>query len=364
MAGLIGRPIEDLDTPALLLDWPACQRNLRKMADFFRDRPAQLRPHFKNHKCPELARRQLEAGSAVGITFAKLSEADALVACFPTDVLIANQVVGPQKMTGLIELAEQVPCVRVAVDSMEQVKPIAQAARSASATIGVLVEIDIGMGRCGLPPGPPAMELVKQIQDLKGIRFDGLQAYEGHLVDTPDVQERQRRTLEAMKLAVETRRLIEAAGIPVRVVSGGSTSTYSITGTIEGIDEIQAGTYATMDWMYRRLTPEFELALSVLATVISRPRPDTAVLDVGLKGLGHEFGPPKPKAMIDSMDVRCSLAEEHCIVRGPVDWRVGQKVELIPSHSCTTCALYEYIAVHENGRVIDKWIIDGRGCLT
>jgi D-serine deaminase-like pyridoxal phosphate-dependent protein len=364
MAGLIGGPIEDLDTPSLLLDWPACRRNLLKMADFYRGRPAQLRPHFKNHKCPELARLQLDAGSAVGITFAKLSEADALVACFPTDVLIANQVVGPQKMAPLLDLAEQVPCIRVAVDSMEQVRPIAQAAGPASVTIGVLVEIDIGMGRCGLPPGPPALELVKQMQGLKGVRFDGLQAYEGHLVDTPIMEERQRRTREAMKLAVETRRLIEAAGIPVRVVSGGSTSTYSITGTIEGIDEIQAGTYATMDWMYRRLTPEFELALSVLATVISRPKPDVAVLDVGLKGLGHEFGPPRPKAMIDSTDIRCSLAEEHCIVSGPVDWRVGQKIELIPSHSCTTCALYECMQVHGNGRVIDKWIIDGAGCLT
>src|SRR5512134_2230569 len=147
MAGLIGRLVQDLDTPALLLDWPAAQRNLRKMADFFRGRPAQLRPHFKNHKCPELARRQLDAGSAVGITCAKLSEADALVAVFPTDVLIANQVVGPPKVARLIDLAERGPCVRVAIDSMEQVKPIAQAARSAGVTIGVLVEIDIGMGR-------------------------------------------------------------------------------------------------------------------------------------------------------------------------------------------------------------------------
>lgn len=363
MAGLIGRPVEDLDTPALLLDWPAAERNLRKMADFFRGRPAQLRPHFKNHKCSQLARRQLEAGSAVGITCAKLGEAEVLAAAGIEDILIANQVIGPAKVERLAALARRVPRLRVAVDDLEQTRMLAAAAAAAGVTVGALVEIDIGMGRCGVPPGRPALDLAKNIVDLKGVRFDGIQAYEGHLVAVADPQERRSRTQQAFEPALQTRRMLEQDGIHVDVISGGSTSTYSITGTIDGIGEIQAGTYATMDWMYRRLTPEFELALSVLATVISRPRADTAVLDVGLKGLGHEFGPALPK---ESLDDACqsSLAEEHCIIRNGPDWKVGRKVEMIPSHSCTTCNLYRELHVCQQGRVVDVWPIDASGRLT
>ncbi len=363
MAGLIGRPVQDLDTPALLLDWPAAQRNLRKMADFFREGPARLRPHFKNHKCSQLARRQLEAGSAVGITCAKLGEAEVLAAAGIEDILIANQVIGPAKVERLAALARKVPRLRVAVDDLEQTRLLAASAAAAGVTVGVLIELDIGMGRCGLPPGRPVAELAERLTGLKGIRFDGLQAYEGHLVDVADPQERQARTQAAFEPALRMSQMLEYAGIPVGVISGGSTSTYAITGRIDGVNEIQAGTYVTMDWMYRRLAPEFEIALSVLATVISRPRADTAVLDVGLKGLGHEFGPALPKESLDG-ECRSSLAEEHCIVRNGPDWKVGQKIELIPSHSCTTCNLYRHLHVCEQGRIADLWPIDASGCLT
>ncbi|HPD31866.1 MAG TPA: DSD1 family PLP-dependent enzyme [Phycisphaerae bacterium] len=363
MAGLIGRPIEDLDTPALLLDWPAAQRNLRKMADFFRGRPAQLRPHFKNHKCSELARRQLKAGSAVGVTCAKLAEAEVLATAGVDDILIANQIVGPAKIDRLIALARRVPRLRVAVDDLEQTRLLARVAEASGLTVGVLIEIDIGMGRCGLPPGEPAVRMAAELATLKGIRLDGLQAYEGHLVAVADPQERQTRTQQAFEPALHTRQMLVDAGLPPGIISGGSTSTYAITGRIEGIDEIQAGTYVTMDNMYRKLTPEFEVALSVLSTVISRPRSDTNVLDVGLKGLGHEFGSPSPKEWLDG-DCQSSLAEEHCIVRNGPDWRVGQKVELVPSHACTTCNLYRQLHVFEQGRIVDVWPIDASGCLT
>ena len=363
MAGLIGSPLEDLDTPALLLDGPATDRNIRRMADFFQGRPGQLRPHFKNHKCATLARRQLEAGSAIGITCAKLGEAEVLADAGIDDVLIANQVVGAPKLPRLVALARRVKTLRIAVDHVDQAVAVAHAATQEGVTIGVLVEVDIGMGRCGAPPGEPALELTRRLAELKGIRFDGLQAYEGHLVDIPDLDERRRRTEESVQQAIETRHLIERAGIPVALVSGGSTSSHAITGLIDGIDEIQAGTYVTMDWMYRRLTPQFELALSILARVISRPKPDVAVLDVGLKGVGHEFGPPKPRELIDA-DCGSFLAEEHCIVTGCPDWRLGQTVELIPGHACTTCNLYRQIHVHQAGRVVDVWPIEASGRLT
>ena len=363
MAGLIGSPIEDLDTPALLLDGPATDRNLRRMADFFRARPCRLRPHFKNHKCTRLARRQLGAGSAVGITCAKLAEAEVLADAGFEDVLIANQIVGPAKLQRLVHLAGRMATLRVAVDHGEQARAISEAASQAGVTVGVLVEVDIGMGRCGVQAGEPALQLARQVAGLKGLRFDGLQAYEGHLVNVPDFEQRRRRTRRAIQQALDTRQLLENTGISVGLVSSGSTSTYAVTGAMDGVDEVQAGTYATMDWMYHRLTPEFELALSVLARVISRPQPGVAVLDVGFKGLGHEFGPPKAKQLLDS-DARYLLAEEHCIVRAAGNWQLGRTVELIPSHACTTCNLYRELQVHDQGRIIDVWPIEAAGQLT
>jgi D-serine deaminase-like pyridoxal phosphate-dependent protein len=165
-----------------------------------------------------------------------------------------------------------------------------------------------------------------------------------------------------MALAVETRRQIERDGLPVAVISGGSTSTYDVTGTIEGVDEIQAGTYPTMDWMYRELAPEFEIALSVLARVISRPDAGRAVVDVGLKGLGQEFGPPKIKGRLDE-GITTRLSEEHCTCQNVPGWKMGELVELIPSHSCTTCNLYRELHVHQDGRVVDVWPIEASGKL-
>ncbi|UCD30739.1 MAG: DSD1 family PLP-dependent enzyme [Planctomycetota bacterium] len=333
------------------------------MADFFRGRKCQLRPHFKNHKCTTLARHQLEAGSAVGITCAKLGEAEVLADAGISDVLIANQVVGPAKAQRLISLASRLEKLRVAVDHIDQAVAISEAAKAAGVSIGILVEVDIGMGRCGVPPGEAALKLARRIVELAGVRFDGLQAYEGHLVDIPDMEERRCRTIEAIQQAIETRDLIEDAGIKVPIISSGSTSTYSITSEIDGVNEIQAGTYPTMDWMYRRLTPEFELSLSVLARVISRPKAEVAVLDVGFKGLGHEFGPPKIKGLLDE-EIATALAEEHCIVQNSPDWKSGEAVELIPSHACTTCNLYRQIHVHEQGRLVDVWPIEASGRLS
>jgi len=360
---LIGKSITELDTPALCLDKDLFEGNLRRMADFFHSRPAKLRPHFKNHKCTRIAQAQLAAGSIVGITCAKLGEAEVLADAGVEDILIANQIVGPTKVRRLVELAGRVKTIRVAVDEISQAAAIAEAASRAGVTVGVLVEVDIGMNRCGVPPGEPALTLARQIRKLDGVRFDGLQAYEGHLVTVADRRERRRRVLEDMAKGIATRRLLEEHGIDVAIVSGGSTSTYDVTGTIDGVDEIQAGTYATMDAMYHALTPEFDIALSVLSRVISRPKPDVAVLDVGAKGLGHEFGPPKAKQCPDA-EIRFSLSEEHCTGVGVPDWKIGQTVELIPSHACTTCNLYRAVHVHRNGTVIDVWPIEAAGKLT
>ncbi len=361
MKNILGIRIEDLDTPVLLLDAAALERNLQKMAAYFAERPCQLRPHFKNHKCTRLARRQMEVGSAVGITCAKVGEAEVLANAGFDDILIANQVVGARKLERLVRIAEQTR-VRVAVDHEQQALALADAARRANVEIGVLVEIDTGMGRCGLPPGAAVLSLARRIAELPNIRFDGLQAYEGHVVYVEDRAERRRLTIEAVGLAVETRQALEHAGLPVGILSGGSSATYDVTGSTDGVDEIQSGTYATMDWVYQRLAPEFELAMTVLARVISRPKPDVAVLDVGVKGCGHEFGEPQVKNDPDAT-IPFFKAEEHCVVQNVPDWQLGKVVELIPSHACTTCNLHREFHVIEDGRVVDLWPIDASGML-
>jgi D-serine deaminase-like pyridoxal phosphate-dependent protein len=356
-----GSPIGDLDTPALLLDRAAADRNLQRMADFFRDRPCQLRPHFKNHKCVTLARRQLAAGSAVGMTCAKLGEAEVLAEHGFTDLLVANQVVGRRKLERLVQVARRAD-VKVAVDALGQAEAISRAAAAAGVEIGVLIEVDIGMGRCGVPAGQPVLDLARGIGRLPGLRLDGIQAFEGHAVYIDDPQQRDQTVRKSFEPAIESRRLLERNGIGVRVLSGGSSSTYQITGTIDGVDELQAGSYATMDWRYARMLPEFEVALSVLARVISR-RGDAAVLDVGLKGAGNEFGLPRIKDDPDAV-IPSFVSEEHCIVRNVPGWTVGQAVQLLPSHACTTCNLYRKLYVHEAGRIVDVWPIEAAGKLT
>ncbi len=357
----IGQAIEDLDTPTLLLDRAASDRNLAKMAQFFADRKSKLRPHFKNHKCVTLAKRQLAAGNAVGITCAKLGEAEILADHGVTNLLIANQVVGAVKVRRLAELAKRAR-VAVAVDHLDQVEAISRAAVAAGSTVHLLVEVDIGMGRCGLPPGESVVELAKQIVKFPGVQLDGIQAYEGHLVNVIDRDQRRSQSQAAMQLAIDTRRLLEKSGIPVTCLSGCSSATYDSTGAMDGVDEIQAGSYATMDRQYYRLAPEFEIAMSLLVRVISRPTADKAVLDVGVKGAGGEFGVPGIKDYPDVV-VPFFLAEEHVVVNNSPNWSIGQPLHLIPSHACTTCNLHREFVVHENGRVVDVWPIEASGLL-
>ena len=362
MSNPIGSEIQELDTPALLLNVQALDRNLKKMAAFFHGRPCQLRPHFKNHKCTQLARRQLSAGSALGMTCAKVGEAEVLVAAGFDNLLIANQVVGQRKLQRLVAIADRAQ-VRVAVDAPEHLAAISDAANTAGVNVGILIEVDIGMRRCGVPPGSPALGLVQQIETLPGITFDGIQAYEGHLPYLENRDVRRQQSYESMQLAIDTRQLIEQAGFPVAVISGGSSSTYDATGLIDGVDELQAGTYATMDWVYHGHIPEFELAMTLATRVISCPRPGVAVLDVGVKGAGHEFGPPRVSDNSEATIANFG-SEEHCVVENVPHWKIGQVVQLWTSHACTTCNLHREFCVVENDRVIDVWPIDGSGKLT
>ena len=224
----IGRAIEDLDTPTLLLDRAASDRNLARMVGFCRGRPGKLRPHFKNHKCVFLTQRQLQAG-AVGMTCANLNEAEVLVDNGICDVLIANQVVGSAKVELLVQLVKHAR-ISVAVDHTDQVEAISRASVAAEAVVRLLIEVDIGMGRCGLSSSEAVLELARKLQGIRGVEFGGLQAYEGHFVNVVDREQRRIQSRAAMGLVVDTRQLIERSGIPVSCISGCSSATYDSTG--------------------------------------------------------------------------------------------------------------------------------------
>ena len=351
-----------IDTPSLLLDLDALQANIDGMAAFFAQRQCKLRPHFKSHKCTAIARLQMKAG-AVGITCAKLGEAEVLADAGIRNILIANQIIGPLKINRLIELCRRAEPM-VAVDSAENVKMLSQFASAGGVSLGVLVEVDVGMGRCGVAPGPAALDLARLIASLPGLRFEGLQGYEGHCVDLRDEAERVEKTTASLKQLVDTRRLIERSGLRVNLVSGGGTGTYTLNADYDGIDEVQAGSYAAMDWWYTDIRPEFRQAMSILTTVISRPQPGLAIIDVGRKGVGAEWGPPRVKDLPGARVVSYS-SEEHMKIAIPENCvlKVGDRLEIIPSHGCTTSNLYSEFIIHRDGLVLGAWPIEGRGKL-
>jgi D-serine deaminase-like pyridoxal phosphate-dependent protein len=354
--------VAELETPCLLVERSALEANLARMAAFFAGRAARLRPHFKSHKCSRIALRQLAAGNAVGITCAKLSEAEVLARAGVRDVLIANQLAGEGKLRRLAELNRSAD-VKCCVDAAWQVEALGTAARAAGVELGVLVELDVGMGRCGVADGEAALELAGAVGRSAGLRFLGIQAYEGHAVLVEDAAERRRLAERAMAEVLAARRRIERAGLAVGVVSSGGTGTYDLAGAAEGVDEIQAGSYALMDARYRRVRPEFANALFILATVISRSG-GRAVLDVGVKGCGAEFGPPEV-AGVPAGAATCRLSEEHCTVTGELGALApGARVRLVPSHGCTTCNLHRQLHLVEGDRVLETWPIDGSGCMT
>jgi D-serine deaminase-like pyridoxal phosphate-dependent protein len=357
----LGVPTSQLDTPALLIDLDALERNIGRMAAYFAARPVALRPHAKTHKCPEIALRQLAAG-AIGITCAKLGEAEVMAAAGVRDILIANQITGRIKIDRLTDLAARCDLM-VAVDDAENVAALGAACAAKSVTLRVLVEVDIGMGRCGVRPGGAALALARQVVDLPWLQFAGLMGYEGHLVMVADLDERRARVREAFRGLEETRELLEQGGLPVAIVSGGGTGTYDLTSEEASVTEIQAGSYVLMDSTYQGIRPEFEPALTLLTTVVSRPEPDRLVTDAGLKMVTKEFGWPAP---LDIPSARVQyLSEEHGVLSlsdpAGVALRPGDKMRFLPSHCCTTVNLHDRYYVVQDGRLVDTWSVAGRG---
>jgi D-serine deaminase-like pyridoxal phosphate-dependent protein len=353
------RTVRDIQTPALIIDAAALARNIARMAAFFAHGSCRLRPHFKAHKTPEIAKRQLAAGSCTGLTCATVGEAE-IVATFCGDVLIANEIVTAAKSARVAALARRVE-VTTAVDSLAGLDVLSRAARAAGSQIGVLVDLNVGQGRCGVEPGEAAVVLARRAAQAEGITLRGVMGYEGHLQPVRDRTERESRTRAAMSGLVRTAELLRSSGLPCEVVSAGGTGTYDISGRIEGITEIQAGSYALMDTDYAGVGVPFETAFWVLGTVVSRPTRDRCVADCGHKSTTKDHGLPSVRG-IEGATVT-SLNDEHATLGIPADSsvQVGDVIQLLPSHVDPTINLHDVFYVVEQDRVIDIWPIAGRG---
>src|SRR6516165_1354601 len=331
MSSLIGQSIETLDSPQLLIDLDVVDANLERMFAPFRGKSVQVRVHFKSLKCAGLAKYIAKAGGN-GFLCAKLNEAEVLADAGLADILIADQIVGPIKVRRLAQLCRRAQ-VRVCVDDEKNIDELSRAMKEAGATLGVLVEVDIGMGRCGVDPGEPALALARRIHASPGLRFDGLQGYDGHLQLLADKAERRAKCLQGLDKLVGTRRLIEKAGIPVTVVTGAGTGTWEFVGSYEGVTEIQPGSFVLMDVAYHAVRPEFGCSLSILATVISR-RQGRYILDAGSKAISKDFGTPVVKGHDEERVAK--LAEEHTIVDVLQTPNIGERREILPAHCCAT----------------------------
>jgi len=346
----------ELDTPCLLLDLDLVEQNIALMAAFFEGKPAKLRPHFKTPKTPEVARRQLEAG-AIGITVAKLGEAEVLADAGLGPILMANQVVGPQKIDRLMALLARGCNITVAVESEFNVRELAEGAKRSGHRPAAIIEVDGGMHRCGTSTPAETVALARMLEEA-GIEYRGLMGYEGHAVLLPEASEREEKGAASLKVVITHAEALAEAGLPPAIVSVGGTGTFELAGNWPGVTEVQAGSYVFMDGRYASVLPgKFENALTLLTTVIA-VHDAYAVCDAGMKSLTGEFGMPASKD--GRLKVR-GLSEEHAhlVGDGLAELRPGQKVELIPSHGDTTLNLHDVYHVTRRGEVIDEWPILG-----
>jgi D-serine deaminase-like pyridoxal phosphate-dependent protein len=351
----VGRHWTDIETPALLLHLETARENVAKMAAWAATLPAGLRPHFKAHKCINLAHLQLEAG-AVGFTVATVAEAIALVDAGIDDVLIANQIIQPTQLALLAEAAKRAR-ISALVDDAANLEALARIAQQTGTEIGVMVDVDIGMGRCGARDPLEARELASLAVEKTGVRFDGVSAYEGHCTGIVDQGERNRRTEEAIASLGEFLTAIEANGFALPTVSAGGTSTFYITGSDPRVTELQPGAYALMDLSRQRLLTDFEIALSVAATVISR-HGKRVVLDCGLKAVNSKKGLPRIPSHSGEV---VFVDEEHLRFEATTSApRGGDRIEVVPGYGPLTINLHDRFHVISAEMVVAEWPVVAR----
>jgi D-serine deaminase-like pyridoxal phosphate-dependent protein len=363
----IGDPLEAVETPALVVDLDAFEHNLDLMANAVRGSGLALRPHAKSHKCPDIAKAQIARG-AVGICCQKVDEAAAFVSAGIADVLVTNEIVAPSKIARLAALAQSAT-IGVLVDDARVVPDLSAAAVHAGGTVHVYVEVDVGAGRCGVAPGEAAVPIARAADGAKGLRFRGIHAYQGAAQHLRSPGERRAAIERASALAGQTKRAIERAGIDCPVITGAGTGTWQLERDSHVYTELQPGSYVFMDADYARnaLAPDehaFEHSLYVLASVMSVPAAERAVVDAGLKALAVDSGLPVVHAARGMHYAKAS--DEHGVLDvdpSQAQPAIGDRVWLIPGHCDPTVNLYDWLVGMRGQRVECVWPVAARGSL-
>jgi len=365
---MIGTRIEDIDTPCLLIDLDAYERNIERMAGFIKSQGLRHRAHAKTHKSADISLDQMAAG-AVGVCCQKTSEAEALVHGGVRDVLVSNEVINPNMIERLAAMATQAK-VMVCVDNIDNIDDLSAAAVRYKVELGVLVEIDVGAGRCGVEPGEAAVPLALKIDASPNLRFKGLQAYQGKAQHMHEYSERKAKINDAVKQTRNTIEQIGKAGLECEIVAGAGTGTYEIEGTSGVFNELQCGSYIFMDADYQRIAMDdgrlidnFENSLFIYTTVMSKTKTEKAICDAGLKAQSVDSG----VAVIYGRDdvEYIGASDEHGVIKDTDNvLKLGEKLRLIPGHCDPTVNIYDWYIGVRNGVVERILPVTARGmCL-
>lgn len=358
---LPGTPQEELDTPCLILDMDALDHNMDVMASFYEGRHSKLRGHSKNHKTPAIALRQIRRGGTVGgVCAAKVAEAEVMVHGGVPSVFITSEVVAPLKIDRLCSLAREAE-ILVACDSEENARDISSAAAAQGVNVGVVIEQETGLVRCGVQEVEPGVALAKLVDSLPGLSFKGIMSHQ--MMSEPS-SDREDRVTEAHRLiqpVLDLREAIVAAGLPVEIVSTGETWSYDVAGEMPEVTEVQGGSYLVMETGYEYM-PDFEFAGKVLSTIISTPKPGVAVGDAGARAVGGLKGLPRVEGRpgVESVDMDADRTVFQ--VAEGVTLEIGDQVTLIPGQQDAMVSRWDRFIGVRNGLVEAVWDIQARGC--
>lgn len=359
----VGLQHSAVDTPILWVDLDILETNITRLAEHFKKAGINWRPHTKGMKVPEIAHMAIKAG-AIGVTCAKLGEAEVMAASGIRDILVANQIVTPQKIARLVNLSRRTD-VKVTVDNADNVAALGAAAVAAGIEINVLVDINTGMNRTGVDPGEPTLLLSKLVHETDGLNYLGVMTWEGHSLAEPDEESKQKAVEASMKLLGDSVALCREAGLPVSIVSGGGSGTSNITPGLGVVTEIQAGGGTFSDVTYRGWGMITEPSLFVRATVTSRPAPDRVITDAGFKTLPTWRYMAEPVNGFPPIKSMSSSAEHGVITLSEPDdtIKIGDAFDFMVGYGDATVFLHDHMYGVRNGIVEVVWPILGRGKL-
>jgi 3-hydroxy-D-aspartate aldolase len=364
---LPGMAEADIQTPCLIIDLDALERNITTMGQYAKDMGVRHRVHGKMHKSVDIALLQEKLGDSCGVCCQKVSEAEVFARGGIKDVLVSNQVRDPAKIDRLACLPKLGARTLCCVDDIENVSELAAAVNKHDTQIECLVEIDCGAGRCGVSEGQPVVDIAKAIAATPGLIFAGIQAYQGAMQHLENYQERKEKVDIAIAMVARTIEMLKAEGLECDIVGGGGTGSYYFEGSSGVFNELQCGSYAFMDADYQTIRDasgekisEFENALFILTSVMSHSKVDKAICDAGLKAQSVDSGLPYIFGRDDVQYIKCS--DEHGVISDPTGaLKVNQKLKLVPGHCDPTCNVHDYYVGVRNGKVEALWPVSARG---